>query len=388
MNLALIVPEFPPDTIGGGGPVFESLALALQRRGHAVRVLTASTWGGPEGDDAAYGFSLRRVREFRHFSPRLRTYMPPLPGALRGVRAFLQGAQVFNLHGYGMPFIDAMFNAFVPANRCVFTTHGFPYAPAEIGGAVEVGYALYERAIGSRILKRSARITAISSALAAEVRAGYARDVVTIHNGFVSADPQNPIDPRLQTELEKGPYVLGVGRLEERKGFAFTIRAAAMLRERGTPIRVVIAGADNGAGSALRALARDLGLSAAVSFTGELPRGQLGHCYRRAACVVMSPLVETFGLVSLEAMSNGVPVVASAVGGIPDVVRDRENGLLVPPRDATAISRCVEAVMNDAGLRASLAAAGRETVAKFSWDAIAERYEAVYEDCRTSAAPR
>lgn len=381
LNLALIVPEFPPDTIGGGGPVFASLASALVKRGVRVRVLTSSTYGGPRGNDDDYGFPILRIPQFRHFTSQFRTYMPPLPLPLTRIPHFLRGSDVYHLHGYGTAFIDVVFNLFVPARRAVFTTHGFPHTAPRSGGLLRTSYALYDRAFGSRILRRSARLTAVSSLLARETEAYAHRNVEVIPNGFVGIEPDSAIKPALEIEIEKGPYLLGVGRIEELKGFDYTIRALAALRNDYPALRFVVAGADNGRQESLRELARDFGVDDAVSFVGPLERGQLAHLYRRAASVVVSSKTESFSLVTLEALAAGVPCVASAVGGILDIIEDGTNGFLFPSGDVAALVDRLRRVLSSEELRLRFESAGRGTVRRFSWDKVAAQYESAYRAC-------
>lgn len=381
MNLALVVPEFPPDVIGGGGPVFESLAMTLSRRGHAVRVLTSATWHGPRCNDAAYGFPIMRIPQFRHIASQYKTYMPPIPFALGGVRRFLRGADAYHLHGYGTPFIDTIFNFFVPSERTIFTSHGFPYTARISGGALGAGYRLYDRLFGSRILRGSARLTAVSSAVAQEIRAYCGRDATVVPNGFVPLEANAAPNPEIEREIARGPYLLGVGRLEALKGFAYAIEGVAALRAQGLAMRLMLAGADNGQERTLRDLAARRGASDAVSFLGAVPRSQLAYLYRAASCVLVTSKTESFSLVTLEALASGTPCVASAVGGILDIVQDRRNGLLFPVGDVPAMVDAIREISTSSSLREALIREGKHTVERFSWDHVAQSYERVYEAC-------
>lgn len=381
MKLALVVPEFPPDVIGGGGPVFESLAVTLSRRGHDVRVLTSATWHGPKGNDAAYGFPISRIPQFRHVTSQFKTYMPPIPFALAGVRGFLAGMDAYHLHGYGTPFIDTIFNLFVPSERTIFTSHGFPYTVRVTGGVLGAAYRLYDRLFGSRILRKSARLTAVSSAVAQEIRAYCGREVSVVPNGFVPIEPDAVPDPQFTREIAKGPYLLGVGRLEPLKGFDYAIEGVAALRAQGLDMRLMIAGADNGQERTLRDLAARRGVADAVSFLGAVPRSQLAHLYRAASCVLVTSKTESFSLVTLEALANGTPCVASAVGGILDIVRDGENGMLFPAGDVRAMVDAIRQVSAPSPFRDALVSKGRHTVERFTWDEVAASYERVYEAC-------
>ncbi len=376
-----MVPEFPPDVIGGGGPVFETLAFTLWGRGHSVRVLTSKTYGAPAADDRSYPFPVHRVAQIRHFTPQYKTYMPPSPFALGGVRAFLAGCDVFHLHGYGMAFVDVIFNFFVPANRSVFTTHGFPYTARTAGGALGAVYAAYDSLFGSQILRKSARATAVSSLLAREAQAASGREVAVVPNGFVPLGTGAELDARFGREIERGPYLLGVGRLEELKGFRYAIEALAQLRAHDSELRLILAGPDNGSERSLRRLADTLGVAPAVSFVGSVPREQLAHFYDRAACVVVSSKYESFSLVTLEAMSRGIPCVASAVGGVLDIAIDGENALLFPAGDTASLSAAVRRVISDTALRDRIAAVGRKTLQRFAWDDVARAYEQLYAAC-------
>jgi len=382
LKLALVVPEFPPDIIGGGGPVFDTLALTMAHRGHRVRVLTSSTHGAPDGDDRRYPFPVHRVAQLRHFTPQFKTYMPPSPFALAGVRAFLSGSDVFHLHGYGMAFVDVVFNFFVPAERSVFTTHGFPYTARISGGALGAAYAAYDSLFGWRILRMSARATAVSSLLAREAQAASGREVAVVPNGFVPLSASGELDARFAREIERGPYILGVGRLEELKGFRYAIEALAQLRALDPALRLILAGADNGNERALRLLADRLGVAQAVSFLGTVPRDQIACVYDKAACVVVTSLYESFSLVTLEAMSRGVPCVASAVGGVLDIATNGENALLLAAGDAALLTAAVRRIISDTALRDRIVAGGRKTVERFAWEDVASAYEELYAACR------
>jgi glycosyltransferase involved in cell wall biosynthesis len=317
-----------------------------------------------------------------HFTSQFKTYMPPAPLALGGVRAFLRGSDVYHLHGYGMAFIDVIFNFYVPARHVVFTTHGFPHSPSDAGGPFAAAYRIYDRVFGSCILKKSARATAVSTLLAKEAQAASGREVSVVPNGFVPLRASAHLDPSYARELAKGPYLLGAGRLEDLKGFQYTIQALAALRAEGANLRLILAGSDNGAERSLRELAQRLNVSDAVSFLGAVPRDQLAHVYQRASCVVVSSKNESFSLVTLEAMSAGTPCVASAVGGVLDIAKDGENALLFPAGNVTAMAGCITRLMSSPGLRDRIVTAGRATPDRFSWNGAATKYEQLYTACR------
>src|SRR2546430_71447 len=142
---------------------------------------------------------------------------------------------------------------------------------------------------------------------------------------------------------------------------------------------------DGAAGPRLRAMARGVGVANRVAFRGKIAPAELeGSCARAAVCVLPSVLdargdTEGLGVVLLEAMNHGTPVIASRVGGIPDIVEDGVSGLLVPPGDADALAAAVRRLRDDPVLARRLGDAGRRRLREqFSWPAIVRRWLDVY----------
>ena len=183
-------------------------------------------------------------------------------------------------------------------------------------------------------------------------------------------------------------YLLYVGRLVPDKGVHVLIAAFALIRQRRPDVRLIVAGSSFFGGAARTPYERELEalaapLSEAMVFTGYLPHGQLKYLYA-AADVVAFPSVwqEPFGLVMLEAMASGTSLVASRVGGIPEVVSDGVDGVLVPPGDAAALADAVCALLADAHAKTAMEQKGREKIVQaYTWDRlvgqIASEFEAM-----------
>lgn len=178
--------------------------------------------------------------------------------------------------------------------------------------------------------------------------------------------------------------VAGVGRLVPVKGFTYLVDAHAAALASVPQLRLLLVG-EGDARRELEARIHALGVSDSVVLTGAAERSEVPG-YLAAADVVAVPSVHHGGYVdglpnvALEAMAAGKPVVGSRVGGIPELVREGENGLLVPEKDATALASALVALARDPGLRARLGASGRaEIVAERSWDAVGRRFVGVYE---------
>jgi len=169
---------------------------------------------------------------------------------------------------------------------------------------------------------------------------------------------------------------LFAGRLVRWKGVEYLIEALPLLQTPG--VAVWIAG-EGPYAPELRALAAWLGVAERVVFLGEVPTVDLPALYARADVVVGTSFVnETFGIALAEAMACGRPVVASRFGGFPEVVADRETGLLARPQDPADLAAQLDALLGDPARAAALGAAGLARVQRlFTWDAVVDRLDAV-----------
>ncbi|MEV4744282.1 glycosyltransferase [Streptomyces sp. NPDC049555] len=191
--------------------------------------------------------------------------------------------------------------------------------------------------------------------------------------------------------------LLAVGRLVPRKGFDLAVRALTRLPQ----TELVVAGGPPADGllkdpeaARLLTLARRLRVADRLVLLGAVPHEEVPALIRSADLVLCTPAYEPFGIVPLEAMACGVPVVATAVGGHLDSVADGETGLLVPPGDASALAEAVRTLLDSPGLLRSYGRAGRfRAVDRFTWERVADGVERVYARVATpvpvpSGAPR
>ncbi|EHR60239.1 glycosyltransferase [Saccharomonospora cyanea] len=197
--------------------------------------------------------------------------------------------------------------------------------------------------------------------------------------------PQGPAEPR-----DHRYRVVSVGRLVPRKGFDVAIAALRSLPE----VELVIAGgpqegrlAEDPEAQRLLRFASELGVADRVRLTGQIARADVPALLRSADVVVCTPWYEPFGIVPLEAMACGVPVVAAAVGGLTDSVVDGVTGVHVPPRRPDAVAAAVRKLLSDAALRDAYGIAGSDRArCRYSWDRIATDTFRVYERVVPAAA--
>jgi len=201
----------------------------------------------------------------------------------------------------------------------------------------------------------------------------------------------SPLESKDLEEERSTNTILFVGRLVKRKGVDYLLRAIKHLEAR-IPVDLMIVG-DGPERKNLELLVHDLNLRN-VTFYGFIPQSHLKPYYQRAAVFVLPAITdptgdtEGLGVVQLEAMSCGVPVIASRVGGIPDTITDGKTGLLVEQKNSQQLAEAIEALLNDSELRSRLVNnATRVVKTEFSWERIAQRilreYEAIIDSKRS-----
>ncbi|MBI3458438.1 MAG: glycosyltransferase [Candidatus Rokubacteria bacterium] len=218
--------------------------------------------------------------------------------------------------------------------------------------------------------------------------------------------PGDPRAARARLGLDAERVLLFVGRLAPIKGLETLLRALAAAKANGlgrADVRLVVVGGNkeerwdregsDGPEAAgrrrreqmddrrrLRRMAEELGVGAWVDFRGPQPQGVLPDYYAAADLCLMPSLYESFGMVALEAMACGVPVVGSRVGGLALTVRDDVTGLLVPEGDAAALAEGITGLLEDDGRRARLGAQAMEWARRFAWPCIARAVLQVYSE--------
>jgi glycosyltransferase involved in cell wall biosynthesis len=234
----------------------------------------------------------------------------------------------------------------------------------------------------------SAAVVAVSRK-AAEAHSRLARSIrpIVIHNGVNRPPASEHVAERTAVDqlrqkwsLGYGPLILSVNRLEAGKRHDLVIRAVKHLLSRFPDVGLVIAGgADTpptrDCARALLRLVHDLGLQRAVTFVGH--QDPIWPWYELADVVVNAADGDSFGLVTVEAMLAGRPVVAAASGGTLEIIRDGHTGLLFAPGDAEALAERMGRVLANRDLQADLAAHAAHEVMRFSPEAMTEQFEAL-----------
>jgi len=225
--------------------------------------------------------------------------------------------------------------------------------------------------------RRADKVIAVSKATAEETVRFYRlprERVTTIHNGI---DLQSFTDSQVGAENEEHT-ILSVGRLSWRKGYKYLIDAMPIVLLEYPDARLLLVG--NGIQRAsLAQQVRKLGVEDSVLFSDKVSTEKLFSLYHEAEVYVQPSLYEPFGITILEAMSMRKPVVATRTGGIPELIKNGAEGLLVEPRNSLQLASAIADVFSDASLRRRLGSNSRKRVEReFTWEAIATKTLKLY----------
>jgi glycosyltransferase involved in cell wall biosynthesis len=174
-----------------------------------------------------------------------------------------------------------------------------------------------------------------------------------------------------------GPTIGVLTRLDSRKGLPYLVQATEQLRSDLPNIQLLIAG-DGEERATLERQARSLGLTERVVFTGAVT--DPASFYRTLDLFVLPSLDEAFGLVLLEAMAAGLPVIGTRVGGVPEILEDGQQGLLVAPADSRALAEAIRSLWGDPDRRKRMAEAARQHALRFDIGRTAKELQAAYEE--------
>ncbi len=383
--------------IGGEEKVVQDLGRQLVARGHAVSVATLT----PESATGEDGITVHRLGSAVYRLPRTfadaerRHALPgPDPETIRALRAVIrsEGPDIVHAHNWivhsyaplrrhlGVPLVLSLHDYSL---RCA-TKRMFLHNRERCGGpglakCVACAGSVYGPATGAA-LALGMRATAPIARHAVDafipiseaVRRGCGldeRDSYEVIPNFIGELPPRPAgdDPRLAV-LPPEPYILFFGDASIDKGAAHLARAYAALAPPRPPL--VFAG---------RCFVDTLRDVPGIILAGPLTHALVIEAVRRSLMVVVPSLwAEPFGLVALEASAAGLPVIASDLGGLADIVVDGETGLLVAPGDVGKLVAAMRALLDDPDRRAALGRGARARAATFSAERVVPRFEALY----------
>jgi phosphatidylinositol alpha-mannosyltransferase len=374
MRIALVSPyDFPYP--GGVTKHIANLAESFRRQGHHVSIIAASSRAAEKmppdvirissfvvpvpynGSVARISFSPWIAHRFRTLLQRERFDVVHLHEPTTPTLPWTVSGQTFKL---------------CPQTVLVGTFHAYRESPS-------FPYS-YARPIFDRVVNRLDGRIAVSPAARDYIGAYFPGSYRVIPNGVDATLFGNPTHPPLN-RFPGGLNILFVGRLDPRKGFRYLIRAYAQVKTALPQARLLVVGPYSAEDRRPYEQALgSMGLSD-VHFIGYVPDKELARYYQSSQ-VLCAPSTgfESFGMVLLEAMAAGTPIIASDIEGYRDVVTHHAEGLLVPPKDTAALADALIHLLQDPELRHAMGQRGQTTASGYTWDRIADRVlECYYE---------
>lgn len=380
MNVAHFASDFYPN-LGGVQEFVRQLGSEQKRKGGAP-VIFSNRWPKSLASREVYeGLPVHRT-VFRVPERNWRQWIGAVllgPPALMRIVALLRAARVDVIH---IQCVSS--NAFyaLQASRIL----GLPLVVTLHGELSVDDSRLFERSAFARkllrvILSKADAVTACSGHALREAEEFYGESLEArsqvIHNGvrneeFLTAIPY--AHPR--------PYIFSIGRHVRQKGFDFLLRAYEQVIRSGLADHDLLIAGDGPEREALQRMARNLGVEERVHFIGRTDRPTTARLFAGCSFFVLSSRLEPLGIVNLEAMASAKAVLASDVGGVPEIVIHEQNGLLVEPGNIQALAQGMARLLAERDLRARLGAAGRELARCFDWSDVAEKYAQIYQSLR------
>lgn len=376
MRVLMLAWEFPPRSIGGAAAHVDGLSRALGQAGHDVVVLTVGYPGAVFDQHDGVVRVLRAHVEL--------PWIPDDDVVARAASANHHVVQLMiSLGDWAPDVVHAHDWHMAWAASTLAALHAVPFVTTfhatmrgQHGGSIPRGAPSTIHAVESWLAHSSSHVVAASKFMATEVLSGFELPPERVHR------VPNGIDPTWWSAGEhpdgRRPLVLTWGRVQYEKGFQVLARAMNTLRSRVRDVECIIAGR----GSYLPELQSQVdieGVSDIVRLVGFLPDERLRDAIHRAGCVVIPSLYEPFGIVALETLAGGAPLIAARTGGLAELIDGTGAGMLFEPGNADELATCIEMVLSDHALADEMRTRGAALLgARYSWVAIAGATTGIY----------
>ena len=365
MKITLLVALFPPKWLAGTEIATYNIAMHLAKRGHQVHVITTQDAGLPkkslEEGFWIYRLGLSKIRFFGVIVFWLKVIF-----AIKKTNSGIVHAQGI---GMGIP-------AFL-AKKLLRK----PYVVWGQGSDVYLPWR-FKNPISKLVLKNANAVIALTDDMKREMQKICSRDVSVIPNGIDLSSFGYLLRKEARSKLqikEVEKVILFVGTLRPVKGIRYLIEAMMIIKDKNENTKLFLVG-DGEERTYLENLVKELMLDEYVMFIGEVPNEKVPEYMVAADVFVLPSLSESFGIVNIEAMACGLPVIATKVGGLPEIIRDGENGVLVEPKNPEEIAENIILLLKDDELREGISRNNMKMVREYTWESVVGRLERVYRE--------
>ena len=360
MKIAIIVSLFPPKWLAGTEIATYNLADHLARRGHEVHVITSHDHGLPYLSEEN-GFYIHRIawKKIRFIG--IVSFWAKIHLRIRKIKPDIVHSQSLLS---GIPALAAQ--KFLKIPYVIWGRGSDIYIPGR-----------FTRMTSKPILQNADAVLALTKDMKQKIQEIYDRGITVVPNGV---DLERFKISSEGKKEDNANTIVFVGRLHPVKGVQYLIEAMAIVHREMQDAKLVLVG-DGVERSRLEELAERLDLNDCIQFAGQVPQERVPQVMNQADVFAMSSLSEGFPVVLLEAMAAGLPIVATNVGGIPDIVEEGVNGCLVNAKSPDEIAEKILILLQNDEILKKIAANNREKAELFTWDKITGTVENIYFEC-------
>lgn len=396
MKILVLADDFPPRAIGGGGRVAEDVAAGYRSRGHDVFVVTTVRSKKDEGDYLHEGINVHAV--YSDYAGRWVAYRSLYnPSTVSKIKAFLDEYKPDMVHAHNihhhisyyvlklakrsgakvlltahdcMLFHYGKFDEYINSNDLLIPAHvNYKISPWRQLAVYKKRYNPFRNIVIRHYIKYCDKVCAVSHALEQALNINGIRNTAVVYNGMDVHQWKEWLthapDLRVQRELGQRPIIGFVGKMSGAKGGMQLLRAFRNVLAHFPDALLLVIGPENSFTSNAKALAEELGVTSSVFVTGRLSGPNLVAAYKACNVVAFPSLcLDTFGMVNVEAMLTGKPVVATCFGGSPEVVQDGVTGRIVNPYDVPSVSGALIEFLDNSQKADTFGQKGRERVEK------------------------
>jgi len=363
MRIAITIPLFPPKWLAGTEIATYNIAKHLARRGHEVHVITALDKGLPK-ESMEEGFYVHRIfwRKIRFVG--VISFWAKVFLILRKVNPDIIHAQSI---GICIPAFIA--KKLLRKPYVVWGQGSDVYLPGK-----------FIKSISKLVLKNANTVIALTEDMKREMQKIYSRDVSVIPNGIDLNNFKSVSRKKARSKLqikEDEKIILFVGTLRPVKGVRYLIEAMSGINQECPKVKLLLVG-DGVDMPYLKRIVKHLNLKEFVTFVGKVPNENVSQYMAASDIFVLPSLSESFGIVNLEAMTFGLPIVATRVGGLPEIIKDGANGFLVEPKNPRQIAEKILLLLEDNELKEIISKNNKNKAKDYGWGGVVGKLEEVY----------
>lgn len=363
MKIAILVSGFPPDRIGGMEIASYNIAKHLAENGHSIHIITSSYSKHPLNKDkfVVHPVNMMGTKIIGPFFDQIKIL--PVIKEINPEIIHAQGISTSGISGFTAFLIKKLLK--------------IPYVV--YGRGSDIYPFKMEKILVRAILNNADSVIALTEYMRKEMQKISNKEILVIPNG-IDMDRSNNLSPNFKESADtKKKIMIFVGNLRPEKGLSYLIEAMDYITRNNINIHLLLVG-EGSQRENLEKLVDKLNINDKVTFSGKATTEEVTVYLKNSDVFVLPSLHEGFPNVLLEAMASGLPIVATDVNGVNEIVEDRKNGFLVRPKNSKEIAEKILLLLDDEDLRKNICKENRKKASKYSWQRTVKMLEYTYKN--------